>query len=291
MSQFPDKNGDPAQGGDPNAWSYANRTPWTPNNNVPYVPASNGYTIEEFIDFVQNDLTIGCALPKILPDTEIRRIVETRALPWFYRQYQYAVQKMYFLIYKEAFHTEEFTRYKYVTVPTEIQSVIYMYEMRGVSLFQLGINTPNLSVNLGVTNQPYLSSYVTTIGELGVYKTLLDNMSDMMNQLNKFTLKHHYNQLTHRLHILTDVEYDVVIEAYANIPREYLFTDDLFIKYVTGWAKVQLGNMTGRYELTLPGNVKINSESIISQGKEEIKEVEELINNMSQVSFFFMVKK
>jgi hypothetical protein len=37
---------------------------------------------------------------------------------------------------------------------------------KGASLFQLGLNTPNLSVNLGVTNQPYLSSYVTTIGEL-----------------------------------------------------------------------------------------------------------------------------
>ena len=49
--------------------------------------------------------------------------------------------------------------------------------------------------------------------------------------------------------------------------------------------------MTGRYDLTLPGNVKINSADLITQGKEEVKEVEELINNMSQSAFFFMVKK
>jgi hypothetical protein len=221
----------------------------------------------------------------------VRRIIETRALPWFYRNYQYAVQKLYFFIHQDAFGTEEFTKYRFVTVPCEIQSVVYLYEVRGASLFQLGINTPNLSVNLGVTNQPYLSSYVTTIGELGVYKTILDSMSDMLNQLNKYTLKFHFNQLAHRLHILTNVKHNVIMEAYANIPQEYLFKDDLFIKYVTGWSKVQYGNMTGRYDFVLPGGVKINSADMVSQGKEEIKEVEEEIKGQSNSGWFVMVKK
>jgi len=256
-----------------------------------YVPYQNGLTIEEFIDQIQNEITIGCSLPKILPDVEIRRIVETRAMPYFYRNYQYAVQKLYFLLRKEAFETEEFTKYRYVDVPCEIQSVVYLYEVRGASLFQLGINTPNLSVNLGVTNQPYLSSYVTTIGELGVYKTALDSMSDMLNQLNKYTLRYHYNQLQHRLHILTNVKYDVIIEAYANIQPEYLFKDDLFVKYVTGWAKIQIGRMTGTYDFTLPGNVKIQSADLVAQGKEEIKEAEEEIKGQSNSGFFYMVKR
>jgi len=256
-----------------------------------YTPYQGGLTCEELIDFIQNEITVGCALPKVLPDSEIRRIIETRALPYFYRNYQYAVQKMYFLIHQEAFQTEEFTKYRYVSVPCEIQSVTYLYEVRGTSLMQLGINTPNLSVNLGVTNQPYLSSYVTTIGELGVYKTILDSMSDMLNQLNKYTLKYHFNQLHHRLQILTNVKYDVVIEGYANIPAEYLFRDDLFVKYVTGWAKVQYANLTGRYDYVLPGGIKINSADIMAQGKEEIKEAEEEIKGQSNSSFFYMVKK
>jgi len=256
-----------------------------------YVPDQNGLTIEELIDFIQNEITIGCALPKTLPDSEIRRIIETRALPYFYRNYQYAVQKMYFFIHQDAFHTEEFTKYRYVNVPCEIQSVTYLYEVRGGSLMQLGINTPNLSVNLGVTNQPYLSSYVTTIGELGVYKTILDSMSDMLNQLNKYTLKYHFNQLHHRLQIMTNVKHNVIIEGYANIPPEYLFKDDLFVKYVTGWAKVQYGNLTGRYDFQLAGGVKINSADITAQGKEEIKEAEEEIKGQSNSSFFYMIKK
>ena len=256
-----------------------------------YVPYQGGYTIDEMIDLIQNELTISCALPKTLPDANIRQIIETRALPWFYRNYQYAVQKLYFLINREAFFTEEFTKYSYVNVPCEIQSVTYLYEVRGASLFQLGINTPNLSVNLGVTNQPYLSSYVTTIGELGVYKTLLDNMSDMLNQLNKYTLKYNFNQLNHRLHILTNVKYDVIMEAYANIPQENLFRDDLFFKYVVGYSKMQMGNMLGRYDFTLPGSIKIQHADLVSQGQAEVKEVEEEIKGMSNSSFFFMVKK
>lgn len=256
-----------------------------------YIPYQGGLTIEELVDLIQNELTISCALPKTLPDANIRQIVETRALPWFYRNYQYAVQKMYFLIYKEAFAAEEYTRYSYVQVPVEIQSVTYLYENRGTSLFQLGINTPNLSVNLGVTNQPYLSSYVTTIGELGTYKTLLDNMSDMLNQLNKYTLKHHFNHLNHRLHILTAVPYDVIMEAYANIPAENLFKDDLFFKYAVGYAKLQLGNMVGRYDFQLPGAIKINGSDLVAQGKEEILAVETEVKGMSNSSFFFMVKK
>lgn len=256
-----------------------------------YTPYQGGFTIEEFIDQVQTELNIACSLPKTLPDEAIRTIIERRALPWFYRSYQYAVQRMYFLVKKDAFFTEEFTKYRYVNVPCEIQSVVYLYEVRGESLFQLGINTPNLSVNLGVTNQPYLSSYVTTIGELGVYKSILDSMSDMLNQLNKYTLKFEYNQLNHRLHILTNVKHDVIMEAYADIPKENLFRDDLFFKYVVGYSKQQLGNMVGRYDFTLPGGVKIQASDLVSQGREEVKEVEEFVNGQSNSSFFIMVKK
>jgi len=256
-----------------------------------YVPYQGGYTIEELVDLVQQDITVGCSLPKNLPDSEVTRIIETKALPFFYRKYQYAVQKLYFFIHQDAFYSEEYTKYNFVNVPCEIQSVTYLYTVTNNTLFQLGLNTPNMSVNLGVTNQPYLSSYVTTIGELGVYKAALDSISDMMNQMNKYTLKYHFNQLNHRLNILTKVETHVIMEAYANIPPQNLFQDDLFIKYVTGLAKIQYGNLTGRYEFTLPGNVKINSSDISAQGKEEINEVKEEIENMSDSSFFFMVKK
>lgn len=252
---------------------------------------SNGYTIEEFIDLVQNELNVSCALPKTLPDSTIRQIIETRALPWFYRNYQFAVQQMYYYIFKEAFETEEWTKYRYIQMPCEIQSIIFLYEVKGITLLRLGVNIPNLSINLGLSNQPYLSSYVATIGELGVYKALLSNMGDVLEHFNKFTLKFSYNQLNNRLNILTEVKNDIVVEAYANIPKENLFKDDLFYKYVVGYSKMQLANLVGRYDFNLPGGVKINASDIYNQGKEEVKEVEEEIKGQSNVSWFFMSKR
>jgi hypothetical protein len=248
-------------------------------------------TIEEFIDLIQSDVTVGGALPKNLPDHSIRQFVETRAAKWFWQNYQYAVSKMYYLINKEVFQTEEYTNYKYLELPCEIQSITWIYKLSNQNLLQLGINVPNLSVNLGVTNQPYLSSYVTTIGELGIYKTQIDSMADMLNQLNLYTTKFHFNQITHRLNILTNVEHHLVLEAYVNIPLENLMADHYFLRYCTGWAKMQQGRMLGHFDFTLPGGIKYNSSELVSDGKEEMQKVEEELKNMSTSSFIIMVKK
>ena len=251
----------------------------------------SAYAIEELIDFVQSDVTVFGTLPKNLPDPAIRQFIETRALPWFYQNYQYAVSKMYYKIDKMAFTQEEWTNYSYITLPCEIQTVTWVKIITNTQLLQLGINTPNMSINMGVTNQPYLSSYVTTIGELGVYKTMIDNLSDMLDQMNLFTAKYHFNQLTHRLNILTGINSNLMLETYVNIPEQNLFSDQYFIKYVTAWAKQQQGRMLGQFDFTLPGNVKYNSSDMISQGKEEMKEVEDDIKGMSNSSWFIMIKK
>jgi hypothetical protein len=198
---------------------------------------------------------------------------------------------MYYFVNKDLFSTEQYTAYKYVELPCEIQSVSWIYQIQNAQLLQLGLNVPNLSVNLGVTNQPYLSSYVTTIGELGVYKTIIDTMSDMLNQMNLYTTKFHFNQLTHRLNILTHVNYHLILEAYVNIPPENLFTDSYFTKYVTGWAKMQQGRLLGTFDFSLPGGIKYNSADMVSGGKEEMKEVEDEIKAMSNSSFFYIIKR
>lgn len=260
-------------------------------NDKPYQPSYNAYTIEELVDQIQQDLTVGFALPKTLPDSEIIRFIETRANKWFYQNYLYAVSKVYYAIKKECFKTQEYAGYGYITLPEEIQSINWIYEIRNVNLYSLGLNTPNLSVNLGVTNQPYLSSYVTTIGELGIYKVLIDSMSDMLNQLNKYTVRFQYNYMMRRLNILTSVDTDLVLEAYANIPSEHLYTDPYFIKYVTGWSKQQLGNLLGRLDFTLPGGVKYNTSDLKTEGKEEMLSVETDIKNMSNSAFFFSCRR
>lgn len=249
------------------------------------------YTINELIDVVQGDLTVSCTLPKLLPDYEIERIVTNEALNYFYRTYPYALQKAYWYMPRHLFETEHYTQYKFIELPCEVQNVVWIYEVRNNSLFNIGINAPNLSVGLGVTNQPYLSSYVTTVGELGVYKVILDSFSDMLDQLTKYTVKHNFNKLNHRLNILTSVCYDLVAEVYVNIEQEALFTDDLFIKWVVGRAKQQQAAIMGRFNFKLPGGIQYNYGDLMGEGKAQQEAVEAEIKGISNASFFYMVKK
>lgn len=252
---------------------------------------SKAYTIEELVDLVNSELTFDCALPQLLPIRTIKRVIVTQAQPWFYQNYRYAVQQGYYYIDRHLMETREFTRDKYIYLPAEIQSVTWLFKINRDSLFQLGLNAPNLSINLGVTNQPYLSSYVTTIGELGVYKTVLDNFSDMLDHLNLFTVKYDYNQMANRLAILTNVKDDLIAECYANIEPEHLYADPLFIEYVIGMCKMKIGEMVGRYDFKLPGNSSYNSQMMLDEGRNMKEKVEETIKSMPNSDFFFMVKR
>ena len=56
-------------------------------------------------------------------------------------------------------------------------------------------------------------------------------------------------------------------------------------------AKIQLGNLNGRYTMTLPGGVTVNSADLVSQGKEDVTQVEEEIKAQTTSSWFYMVKR
>ena len=257
-------------------------------------------TLDEIIHDVEQYITMSGALPKILPRTEIERIIENEAKPYFFEQYLPALQKEYIYIPSELFKTQDFVKYSYVQLPCHVQNVTWLYMVSNTSLFSLGVSAPNLSVNLGVTNQPYLSSYATTVGELGVYKVVIDGFSDMLNQLSKNTLKYDFNIASKQLNILTgrgQTPYSnnvssVVAEVYAHIDDEDLFDLDHFRRYVRGAANMQLGRLLLRYDYNQPGGVKINSDAVLSEGKEEKEKVLEEMKAMSaNSSFFFMVKR
>lgn len=250
-------------------------------------------TIEELIDNTQQELTVGCRLPRILDPTEIRRIIEKKAEPYFYKNYIYSVQKAYYYLHKNVFTIDEFTQYRYLTLPCEIQNVTWIFPTDDKSLYELGINAPNLSINFGVTNQPYVSSYLTTIGELGTYKTIMDGFSDMLNQLTKTTFKYDYNENNHRLNFLTgfDKVQSVILEAYVRIEKECLYDDELFQRYVIALSKLQLSNMIGMFNFNLPGGVQFNVDRYQQQSEQESEKVIEEIKSISNSNFIRMVKR
>jgi len=250
-------------------------------------------TIEELIDFTQQEITVGCRLPRLLDPIEIRRIIEKRAEPYFYKNYQYAVQKAYYYLNKNVFTIDEYTRYGYLTMPCEIQNITWIFPTDDKSLYELGVNAPNLSVNFGVTNQPYVSSYLSTIGELGTYKTIMDGFADMLNQLSKTTFKFDYNENNNRLNFLTGMQKhsSFIIEAYTRVESECLYDDELFQRYVTALCKIQISNLLGMYNFNLPGGVQFNADKFESQADKEMEKVVEEIDKIPNSNFIRMVRR
>jgi hypothetical protein len=255
-------------------------------------------TLDELVHDIEMFLTMSGALPKILPRLELERIIENEAKSYFYENHYISLIKEYLYIPTSMFQTEEYTRFKHVKLPCHVQSVTWLYMVNNSSMFSLGVSAPDLSVNLGVSNQPYLSSYATTVGELGVYKVVLDSFSDMLNQLSKNTLKFDYNFASSQLNILTSLgqtpysysSCSVVAEVYSHIPDEDLFDLNHFRRFVRAKANIQLGRLLLRYDYTQPGGVKINSDAVLSEGKADLEQVMKEIEAMrGNSSFFFMV--
>ena len=245
-------------------------------------------TIEQLIDIVQSDLQFSGLFPKILPDTEIYRIIKEHALEFFYKNYQFATIKSYYYMDKDCFQTEQYSKFKYFVMPEEIESIVRIVKIDDPSLFRLGIQAPNLSINLGVTNQPFLTSFVTTAGDLAVYRSVISAFSDEINKLTKQTLKYRFNHIDKRLHILTDTHTDLVFDVYVRIEQEELFDFHLFKDYLIGLSRVRLGEAIGRFNFTMPGNFQYNASDMITQGQAMVDKVIEKIKGETQSGWFFM---
>jgi hypothetical protein len=249
---------------------------------------THGMTIEMLIDFIQQDLTFNGMFPKILPDKEIKRIVREKALPWFYNNYQFAVQKSYFFLSRENLTHDIYTAYKYFILPDEIENITRIIRIDDVSLLRLGIQAPHLSINMGVTNQPFLTSFVTTACDLGVYRSILSAFSDEINKLNRPSLKFNYNHINKRLQLLTDVTTDLMLETYVRIEPEELFDFELFKTYAVGYAKKRMGQALLQFSFEMPGGFNYNADEIKTSGEEMMKEAEEQIKGETKASWFFM---
>lgn len=245
-------------------------------------------TIEEMVDYVNMDLTMSNSIPQILKNDEIKRLLTEDCLPFFYQNYQFALQLAYILIPRQSLQQDVDTKYTSCKLPEEVQSIKRVIEMSDPHLFSMGINAPNLNLNLGVSNQPYLSSFTTTVGELGVYKVVLDGFADVLNMLSKNSIKTDYNFNNNRFNILTSNCNNIVLEVRLKIECEELFNDSLFKRYIKGMALRQLGRMLTRYGFQLPGGFQINGESLKTDGQAEIDKVEEIIKGQSNVTFFYM---
>lgn len=244
--------------------------------------------VEQLIDVVQQDLTISGMLPKVLPDIEIKRLIKEIALEWFYKNYQFAVQKVYYMLPLDVLKSEIFTRYKYLVLPEEIENVVDIKYIDNPHMWRIGIQAPYLSINLGVTNQPFLTSFVTTAGELAQYRSVISAFSDEINKLSLESVKFNYNHLNKRLNFLGKVEKSMMLECWARIEEEELFEYQMFKEYVIGISKKKMGELLGRFNFNMPGNFQYNASDIITEGQQLIDKIQEQVKGETTSAWFKM---
>lgn len=242
----------------------------------------NQFTIEEFIDLVQQDLTVNCAIPKFLPDDAIRRIATQQGLRWFYRYYKYALQKTYYYVDMVSMYRNKKTDSKFFTLPSEIEGIRWIYMVNYNDMRNLGYLMPNNSISFGTSSQPYIASI--NISEWMESLTTMNALNDALATYSKNTVKFSFDPNSKRFEVLTSLHKNLILEVNAQIPAEYLFSDPLFIKWVTGKAYIEYGRAIGWDDASLAGNVKIQYEKYFELGAKMVEEVELQIKSISRTT-------
>lgn len=259
------------------------------SGNDIYQMNNDKMTIEQLVDYVQADLTFSGLMPKVLPDLEIVRLIKEKSMEYFYKNYQLAVIKSFYYLKKNFINSEEYTALGYIVLPEEIENVVRISEINNPSMFRIGVQAPNLSINFGVTNQPYLTSFVTNVGELATYRQILSAFSDEINKLSRNYTNFSFNPINKRLNILDEVRTDYMLDVYVRIQPEELFNNYLFKDYCVALSRIRLGEALGRMTFQMPGNFQYNAADIITQGNELLtKTTEDILKQSPNSSFFKM---
>jgi hypothetical protein len=256
-------------------------------------------TQDELVQEIEDALNFSCALPYNLNKTEIERIIK-RAKAWFYDNYQYAVEDRVFVIVNQVFQHQEFKRTRQIKLPPSIISVYEVRELGGSGIS--GTPDKDFGDSKLLGSELLLSPFV---GDNLVYRTVMYSYFDLAQAYILKTFAFKYNKNSKFLTILgrdpnrsgqggsaqsnlnsTAGGYDVSVRCFVAINDEYLFDDELFVRYCIAKSKIALSQMLGVFSYNLPGGVTINSAEIGSQGSTELQEVMDMINGESTPSYF-----
>ena len=263
-------------------------------------------TENELIQEINDALSFSCALPYNLNEQEIRRIIK-RAKAWFYDNYQYAVEERIIILGKALFAHPEFRSTRQLKLPDSIVTVFDVREVGGAGIS--GNPDKDFGDSKLLGSELLLSPF---IGDNLVYRTVMYSYFDLAKAYLLPTYAFKWNKNTKNLTILgrdpnragagnssnsntqallaqgfaSSGGYDVAVRCFVAIVDEYLFDDELFVRYVIGKSKSSLGRMLGAFSYNLPGGVQVNSADLISAGDTEVQEVMDMINGENTPSYF-----
>ena len=236
----------------------------------------------DFIDLINNEVTVSCSLPLNIPRKEIERITDYEA-NYFYKEYKEAVEYKMCLLNLGIFYTPEFKANRIIQFPDCIVGINRFMELKGGQRV-LGINDPDFNFDRIMSADLYLSPWSS---DTIAYRTMQWSFWSLTRSFILTDIQFKFNSNTHRLQVLgRDPENPVYVEGISKIPMEDLYEDHIFQRWVVAKTKMQLGKILGTFSLNLIGGVTINYGMYSDEGKQEISELKEMISGKDVADWF-----
>lgn len=264
--------------------------------------------LDALIKEINGDLTIGCQLPFTVPKKELARIVH-RARDYFYKIYEDSVEEMYIALPASAWAKPEFkegvsdktdTLSKgnvsgvrgVVPMPPTVYSVTNVFEISGFSGEDGGGGGKSFSAgdkDFSIGKFIYSDTYGAGLGSENLMAYVINSkFMDVTRQILLPHISYSYNRLTKKFRFQGKLpKHACIFQIYNTISDCDLFQDEIFIRYCTAKAKMQLARILGTFSFNLPGNITINYDMIASEGKEELDSIIEEIKGDEGVDYFY----
>ena len=238
-------------------------------------------TKNELVEQVNMELNASFALPTQLQSNEIERLIDQSEM-WFYDNYAEAVQEQMYIIKATEFKRPEFTATRTVTMPECVVSVFECKEISGAGL--IGSIDRDFADNKLIASEIYLSPFT---GDGLVFRTAQYQFFDLTRAFFLEWIRYDYNRRTKQVKILgRDPRKDVCFMTYVKIPKDKLYEDYYFIRYVTAKSKLSLARQLSFFDYNLMGGIKINSADIRAEANEEIEKIEQAIQDQQPPTYF-----
>lgn len=250
-------------------------------------------TKQDFYKDLSDSISAGCNLPFSLPERSLDIIVKI-SKEWFYRNWEDALENVYIVIPREQWiNDKNYKENRGLILPDCIYSVNSVCKDQG-----------SIKKSGGLGGMQPISSYSDFNWGLSAYGSTEDGMqsdavlgfiiasswNDLQFHLFNYPISYNYNRNTRRLFLKGSIQEqpDFILDCDIRIPDEGLLREDLFFNYCKGEAMRTLSNILGTFEMTLPGDAKINFDRLETQGDKLIDDVKEEVKNMSSGSSFIL---
>lgn len=243
-------------------------------------------TEHELIQDIHNEITFSGMLPYSLPEKEIKRIIGIDER-YFYDNWRHAVEQRYLLLPLDLFTNDIFKKNRQIQLPDCIQFVTDAREAKGGSIF--ATLDRDFSEQKFIGSEVYLTPF---IGESIMYRTIIFSFLDLTKALVLDTIAYDYNKNTKFFTVQGRTPgTPVVLKVMKKIDRDKLFEDELFQRYTRAHAKVRLAQMLNTFDFPLPGETKINYQTMSQQAEKEMENVLAMMKGENTPDWMYLTRQ